>query len=57
MKKIMEFLSGKKTYITMAAAFVCGGLEAAGVHVPEYVYVMLASLGIVFTRNAIKKGE
>ena len=51
--KAIEFLKGKKQYITAIAVGVCAGLEAYGVNVPEAVYLLLASFGIYANRAAI----
>ena len=59
MDKIMKFLEGKKTYITMAVIAVLGGIGAlneagvTNVQVPEYVFTLLALLGI-YTRKVAK---
>jgi hypothetical protein len=52
--KILEFFNGKKTYITALVAAICGLLQASGVVIPEYVFIILASLGISFVRASIK---
>lgn len=50
----MEFLKGKKTYI-IAILFLLAVIVpvAVGVQVPEWVYGVLASLGIVALRAAV----
>lgn len=55
MGKVLEFLSGKKTYITMLVAFALGGLQAVGYPIPEFVYAMLGALGLAFVRAGIAK--
>ena len=55
MDKIVKWLDGKKAYITAAITFVCGGLEASGYHIPEYVYAILGGLGLTFIRTAVSK--
>jgi len=45
MGKILNFVNGKKTYITAFVVFVCGGLMALGIEIPEYVWVVLGALG------------
>lgn len=49
-----EFLKGKKTYIIAAITFVVGGLQATGTEIPEWVWPLLAALGITFVRTGIK---
>ena len=55
MKKLVNFLSGKKSYIVSVVIFVLGGLQAVGVPVPNEVYVVLGGLLGVSLRQAIKK--
>lgn len=53
---LVYFLSGKKTYILMACIFVTGGLQAVGVHVPEWLYAIEAALGGTALRAGVAKG-
>jgi hypothetical protein len=55
MDPIMQWLDGKKTYITAAAILVCGILEYKGIKVPEYVWGALAALGLGFLRLGVTK--
>lgn len=55
MEKIKAFLDGKKVYITAIIVFICGGLEASGVTIPNYVYTLLGAFGLTFVRSAITK--
>jgi hypothetical protein len=55
MAKLIEWLKGKKTYIVAIVAAVTGVLQAFGVVIPEYVYAVLAALGISAVRAAITK--
>ena len=55
MKKIMGWVSGKKTYITALVIGVCAALQASGVMIPEYVYAILGAIGLGAVRNGIKK--
>ena len=57
MSKVLEFLNGKKTYITafgIAAAVI---VQAFGVTVPEEVWWVLGALGLTGIRSALKKIE
>ena len=54
MKKVLEFLEGKKTYLIAITAGILAGLQAYGIVIPDYVYAMLASIGLATTRSAIK---
>ena len=52
---MFEFLKGKRTYLV---AFIAGALAVAqslGYPVPDYVYAVLASLGLATARAAIGK--
>lgn len=58
MKGILEFLQGKKTYITFGIAFVLGGLAATGVIDQDLVMkidLFLAPLGFAFLRAGVSK--
>ena len=55
MKKVLEWLSGKKTYITAIVIGICAALQAAGIVVPEYVYVLLGAMGLGAVRSGLKK--
>lgn len=57
MQNILNFIDGKKTYITGVILFVLGGLTAVGVEIPTYVYEMLAAFGIVAAKSALTKLE
>lgn len=60
MRKIMEFLNGKKTYITFGIAFILGGLSAVGIVDQETVIkvnLFLGPLGLAFMRAGVKKIE
>jgi hypothetical protein len=59
MGKIMKFLEGKKTYITMAVIAILGGIGAlneagiTNIQIPEFVFSILALIGI-YTRKVAK---
>jgi hypothetical protein len=52
-KKIVEFLKGKKTYITSTVIFAVAGLQAIGVEIPESVYALLGAMGLGFVRSGM----
>jgi hypothetical protein len=55
---MMNWLKGKKTYITMVAMFIAGGLLAAGIIEQELynkITTFLVPLAIGFIRSAIKQ--
>jgi len=52
---IVNWLKGRKTYIAAIAAFVLGGLAAIGYPAPEWVYVVLAALGLGALRAGLQK--
>jgi len=56
-RQMLNWITGKKTYIVAVAVFVLGGLQASGIAIPEYVYVLLGALGITTLRAAVKKTE
>ena len=55
MRNFIGFLKGKKTYFVMAATFIVGGLQACGVDVPEWVYILLAAAGAGALRAGMGK--
>ena len=54
---IIDWLNGKKTYITAASIVVCGVLTACHVTIPEYVWAALAALGLTWLRVGVQKAE
>jgi len=66
MKKISNFFSGKKTYITAGLIFIIGGsksLQVASIipEFPDYIWAFIStivgSFGLYAVRDAIKKVE
>ena len=57
MKKVLELINGKKTYIVAGIATVIAGLQMFGVIgvVPEAVWIVLSALGLGSVRDAISK--
>jgi len=55
MQKFLAFIDGKKTYIIAIGVGICAGLQAAGIDVPEYVYILLGALGLGAIKSAVKK--
>jgi hypothetical protein len=56
MEKWIALIQGKKTYIVAFVAAALGAWQALNpdTPVPEYVYLILASLGLGAVRSAIK---
>ena len=54
MKNLIEWLKGKKTYIVAIVVGILAALSSLGIVVPEWVYVLLAALGLGAVRAAIK---
>ena len=57
MSKLLEWFKGKKAYIAMVALFIMGGLQANGIEMPEWIFPIIAGLGLGTLRAAIKKVE
>lgn len=53
MEGIINFLSGKKTYIVALVTAVLAGVSALGYPIPEYVYAILGALGLGTLRAGI----
>jgi hypothetical protein len=49
----MAFLNGKKTYIVAILAAAGAAATSLGYHIPEYVWPLLAALGLGSVRSAI----
>lgn len=52
-----KWLSGKRTYLVVAAIVAVSILNACEVQLPEYVWTALAAAGLGFLRAGIKKAE
>lgn len=57
MKKVLEVLKGKKTYVIAGFVLVVGILQTRGIEIPGYVWAALAAAGLGFLRAAVKKAE
>lgn len=55
MRAIIEWLSGKKTYIIYGVTFILAGLKGVGIEVPIWIIAMLGSLGLISLRSGVKK--
>jgi hypothetical protein len=57
MKKFIDFLKGKKTYIVVIVAVLISAAQAAGYigPVPEFVWTGLGALGLGAVRDAVNK--
>ena len=55
MTKILDFINGKKTYITAVLTGLAAAADVLGYPVPEGAYVLLASLFGISIRHAISK--
>jgi len=55
LEKLGKFLQGKKTYIVAILIGVFAALESMGVVIPEYVYTILAALGLGALRSGSSK--
>ena len=50
-----SFFSGKKTYIVCAVGGILAGLQAYGIVIPEFVFVLLSAVGMGTLRSSITK--
>ena len=55
MSKLIEFLSGKKSFIVALGIAIVAGCKAFGVDIPELVWPLLAALGLAAIRAGIQK--
>ena len=55
LEKIGQWLQGKKTYIVAIIVGILAALQALGYVIPEYVYAILAALGLGAVRSGIDK--
>ncbi len=57
MLSLIDWLKGKKSYIT-AALIVSGGIAVYfGVVIPEWIWLILGGLGVGFVRAGVGKVE
>jgi hypothetical protein len=54
-KSILDFISGKKTYIVAILVGLGGAAQVLGYHVPDAVWPILGGLGLGAVRDAIGK--
>ena len=57
---MLKWLEGKKTYVTIAVAFIVGGLNAAGIidsSTTEKVWGILGFLGLGFLRAGVNSSK
>lgn len=57
LEKIGKWLQGKKTYIIALVIGVLAALQYLGIVVPEWIYAILAALGLGAIRSAITKTD
>lgn len=55
LEKLGQYLKGKKTYIIALLIGVGAAAQSLGVVVPDYVYAILAALGLGAVRSGIAK--
>jgi hypothetical protein len=55
MQQILDYLSGKKTYIIAITAAALAFANAMGWAIPEYVWALLGALGLGTLRAAVQK--
>jgi len=53
---MLKFLSGRKTYITAIVYAIAAVLNETGTYiVPEYIFQILASIGLITLRAGVSK--
>lgn len=57
MKQVLDYINGKKTYITAILTGAFAVADVLGYPVPEAVYVLLASVFGISLRHAIAKQD
>lgn len=55
MQKLIEFLSGKKTYIIATVGAALAFAQLMGWPIPDSVYILLGSCGLATLRVAVSK--
>jgi hypothetical protein len=48
-----KFLDGKKTYLVAVLVGVAAALQSLGITIPDYVWTILAALGLGAVRSSI----
>ena len=54
MKKILDFLRGKKTYVVALVVIAATVCKANGIDIPDWVWGVLAGTGLITSRAAIQ---
>ncbi len=54
---MISIIDGKKTYIVSVMGAALGLLQACGVAIPPWAYVLLAGIGGICLRSGIRKSE
>ncbi len=55
LEKLQKLINGKKTYICMILVAIGAVLQYKGIVIPDYVWTLLAALGLGAVRSAISK--
>jgi hypothetical protein len=55
MEKLLALINGKKTYVVAICIAICAGLVAAGIPIPEWVWLLLNAAGFGAVRDAVEK--
>lgn len=55
MQAILDFLSGKKTYLIAVVVAILALVQACDVQIPPALETILAALGLVTLRAGVKK--
>lgn len=55
MGKLLEFINGKKTYISAILIGLGSVATALGYHIPEWVWSLLGAAGLASIRQAVEK--
>ncbi len=55
LEKLGKFLQGKKTYLIMVLAIAGIILQEKGITIPDYIWQILAALGLGAVRSAFNK--
>jgi hypothetical protein len=55
MNGIIDFLEGKKTYLTAIVTALFGAAQALGYEIPQWIYAVLGALGLGTLRAGLNR--
>jgi hypothetical protein len=57
MDSIIDFLDGKKSYLTAIVTAIIGAVQALGYEIPQWIFAILGAVGLGTLRAAVSKSK